>query len=57
MESQIDDIKNGLNNNRKSDMIQDKDSNNNNDKNDIDTKYKYLNFYQNNSGLINHLKK
>ena len=57
MESQIDDIKNGLNNNRKSDMIQDKDSNNNNDKSDIDSKYKYLNFYQNNSGLINLLKK
>lgn len=57
MESQIDDIKNRFDNNKKSDTIQDRDSNNNNDKSDIDTKYKYLNFYQNNSGLINHLKK
>ena len=56
MESQIDDIKNGFENYKKNNSNQDKDLNNN-DKNDIDSKYKYLNFYQNNNGLISHLKK
>jgi hypothetical protein len=54
LESQIDDIKNGL---KKNEANQDKDSNKNNDKSDIDSKYKNLNFYQNNIGLISLLKK